>query len=268
MQGKTIGSQSFSDALTSSQPIANLNVQDLTYYWLAGNLLEVSGTATLGGTQQTVYAVYNVEAPTAVNIVPTFATPGIAPSPQPFLELGDASNVAANPGILLRLSATAPKDFGGYFAETQLVSSGPVATPASPPPFQSTNGAFWSDNCAFYMVDSTLAVFNPIAEGAGNSAAFSTYDAPQYPLATLQSLAINDHFKDYMIFRPSGPNNAFVAIDELDWSWGGTATLSGGAYTLASPILPSNTSSGGVGGAISWPNKYPSEGNCPSIPSS
>ena len=86
-------------------------------------------------------------------------------------------------------------------------------------------------------------------------------DRPGIPLAGSAAASINDSFKTYIMFRPSGLGNVWVSLGRVDWNWFGNADLTGpNSFDVSSWSL---TSSGVTGPHFSstqeppvWENIY------------
>ncbi len=62
-----------------------------------------------------------------------------------------------------------------------------------------------------------------------------TTDAPFILLAGLQATTIMDYFEMFIMFLPDGKASRYVPTLSVQWTWGGSATLTGAAWSLTSP---------------------------------
>jgi len=275
-------------AIASQSPITAPSVSEapldlptpanpIKFYWVGGgsqSIVEVTGT--VNGQLMTAFALYRVEAPTFGNMTATFATPRIHASA---LELGTASP-SPDAGIISNYAATAPQDFAGYYAETQLLHSNPSTSPAtSPPIFTQTGSEYWVDGCWLQNVQGDT-LESPAPEFSPGAAVTygPTFDAPAYPLGIdgMTQLSVDDSFVDYFMFAPavqSWQHYVWVNFGKLVWSWGGVATqlyLNGtpAGWALSSRIVPGPTQTGVPNSdPVGWPNIAETIGSsCPSPP--
>jgi hypothetical protein len=181
-----------------------------------------------------------------------------------------------NAGIISTYRATAPPDFSGYYAETQLIETNPSTTPSiNPSPFTETGNASWADACWIYGVDGSGQNHPARSFGAGASVTYGpTFDAPFYGLTSvpgLTGLYVDDIYTDYFMFLPKGSNHVWVNFGKLQWSWGGLASKGLlNTWILSRTIAPGPTETGAPNSDhVSWPNYIPNPDphvTCPPTP--
>jgi len=277
-------------SIISQDPITAPSVSDVLpifptpgnpakFYWYVGTMpnsqSRVVVTAYVNGVLMTALALYSIEAPQLGQMSATFNTPTVTyrgiPN-QPFLQLGTAAPSPAA-GIISTYTATAPPDFGGYYAENQQVISQPTYSPSSiPTPYPTTGpgNTRWLDGCWIYNVNGSGNNLGADLFLAGSQVTYGpTFDAPNYPLDQpgMQSLTVDDFFTDYFMYRPKRASTGAIWVNfgVLSWHWGGTAAFSGLTWRLSNGFA-NVTSSGKNQDLVAWPKIYQPGSDCPGPP--
>jgi hypothetical protein len=168
------------------------------------------------------------------------------------LQLGDNSG-AGQMQYGLHVNSIAP--FGGDANIVQLVNaSRSVAdTTHGGGQQQTTGGEFWLDNSDPYF-SSGIAIFPP---------SYSNYvlfmDQPGYGLNYIfgaypvNLCAINDSFKDYIIFKPSGNNSIYITLGRVVWSWSANTSKSTSGWSIPTYQVNGPTALDGSVELPTWP---------------
>ncbi len=274
----------------SPQPLTNLAVNPIAYYWVQGsnsNTVSVTATITKNGTQKqhTISGYYFVATPspyeTDAALTSVQVGQYISNDPFPQLSFGTQMNLPSSAGILYTSDMMIPGGDAGYVAITQLIQSSTTVVPdpkasGTPPPVASTGGQWWDDGCSLLTLSPNGSVDQNIY--FFNQAFFQTIDAPAQPLSpNALSYTINDSFRGYYMFKmapgQSDPNNDYpktiwVSLGRLDWSYTGTATKTNGTWSLTSYKNPlSYIAATSPSELPTWSSTLYSQGsNCPSVP--
>ena len=136
--------------------------------------------------------------------------------------------------------------FPGEAIATQLIDRWWSAIVNNPPKTVTggTGGNFDLDKSEIYFDSHVVLSLGSNGFYGGRSVVF---DQPALGLLAAQSASINDIFKTYFRFRPSGDYNIYVTLGRVDWNWFGNAVETG-AYTW-------ELTSGGVTGPTFAPSQ-------------
>ena len=110
-------------------------------------------------------------------------------------------------------------------------------------PFDSTGGSYCLDGGETYPDSHT-----DVSETASRNQCFGDIDYADGPGIGIQYASwasINDHFKTYCRFRPSGADSIYVTLRRVDWDWHATVEYTGyNPFDLSSWTITSS----GIGG--------------------
>ena len=139
------------------------------------------------------------------------------------------------PGITVNMQESS--GYGGQFALIQLVR---VANPFT----LASSGHTGNENSGgVYVLDTNPGNTFPqyddsagiVPTQAGNSTPWSLVDVPFVGLTSnYSSVTANESFQTYFMYQPPTPGAIWVTLAVLNWSWGGTTTVSGGLWAPAS----------------------------------
>jgi hypothetical protein len=165
----------------------------------------------------------------------------------PYLTFGSlGTSEAGSPNNGINFNVSAGTSFGGQFCLFQLIQFTNTYTPqgGGPPTTTTSNNNFVLDDGG-----NESPVFALVTQTAPASSSFDApfaYDSPFIAVANpgnLASMSASQSFQTYLMYMPPAiagcaPTSAFpcaiwVALQEMSWSWSGTATLSNGSWGLA-----------------------------------
>jgi len=229
--------QSSSRATRTDLAAGDLDSATVDYYYIAGGNRQVSVSATVNGTALTASMNYGVLAPTGVAM--TSATGAVAVGNPGFpgsgLEFHYGTN--ATPGIEWTLTCTAPAGGAGEIAGTQLVSGDRTRTLTAGGTVETrSSGGAW-------QLDNTVPYDTAVAIAAGASATWTSSDSPGTPLtATWTRKTVDQDFRIYFMYKPSGADSIWVTLMRLGWDWAGQTARTGAAAanTWGAPTGVSN----------------------------
>lgn len=200
---------------------ADLSAASLDFYWINGGNKNVQVSADVNGITYRKAAVVNVLAPTAVTMPsvtgavgvgdPGFGGGGIE------LHYGRSGAV----GIRWTLTCTAPAGGAGQIAGTQLNRSHRTRTANNRTvQVNSTNGT--------WQLDTSVPYSAAVAIAAGAGATWTGNDTPGTPLTqAYRQKTVDDRFRIYFMYKPSGADSIWVTIMRLDWDWQASTTRVG-----------------------------------------
>jgi len=140
----------------------------------------------------------------------------------PVLQFGEVEHVLSSgqkvllPGIMWQATVTPTPYAGGEIAFVQLVNTVRELTFAVDTSVQSTHGQYYLDNQF------------PYCSGPVGSELIGK-DSPGVGLkdkktgASVMSAQVEDHFKTYLMYKPSGSDSIWVSLSMLTWFWKATA---------------------------------------------
>jgi len=206
--------------------LTNLTASSVSFCWVdGGDGRQVQYTATIGGQPYSANATFNVKRPTA-QVTSTTGTVAVS-SAWGYLALHYGTS--ATPGITFSRSITIPSGFSGTTQWVQLVSSTLRR--------RKLNNGVWQRLQGTGVLDTTYPY----------SANSSTVDSPDTPLTSdYVEKTVQDSFKMWLMFMPSGSGSIWVPLRSVNWSWSGSASRSGTVWTLTSSsntINPSDADS-------------------------
>lgn len=155
---------------------------------------------------------------------------------RPWLQLGeDNGNATGSMGFHCDIKS----DFSGQANWTQLINGFKNRDETYPLGSYSwsTDGQYWLDGSKwgfaneFYLNNSITVNHSPLY-----TEPLIFGDGPGWPVG-LTVCTINDQFKTFVRFRPSGTDSIWVTLGRVDWSWSATAAL-GGQWGITSQYVP------------------------------
>ena len=248
-----VGSYTFQDVhgKTTFLDRRDLTDPDLVFYWVAGSTagtayrISVTGTNRRTGAKETAETTFYVVAPDVLQfsattcgfgVNRTLTGPTFSP-PEMILGYNDTSRGChETPGIQWNIDVAAPSTAVGDIGMTQTVTS-----------------TIRHDNrpCAFggLRLDGsrTLADNGTLLYGSQSLAAGSHWipspqleDSPSVPLSGGGTWHVLETFTDYVMFQPAANGSIWVAIEQLRWTFSGTADFVRGQWTLSNVHDPDN----------------------------
>jgi hypothetical protein len=263
-----------SSDLTGAGPTATPGV---TFYWIDGDdgshsvngcsnvnsslvacAVTYTATLTLSNDTQVQVSAWAGFDPLRPSVTMTGKSSGTAPQIHvvpsggtSYLEFGyvappDSTN---DPGMTYKVTASTSFD-GSSFAWVQLTTTSQTDTKIDGSPVNvSVPNYVLDDNpnnnstgYPQYGGQKNIAVFS-----TAGSASFSTNDSPISSLAPYNAFNRTDKFQTYLMYLPPGANSIWVTIQEMDWGWNGSTTLSGsgwGPVQSNSPAFTANPTGG------------------------
>lgn len=131
-------------------------------------------------------------------------------------------------------ASTTTGDFGTYFMFMQIVDVNHSHTPAGGGKVTVAATDYLDDGANMHLpigmaIDGTSPVQDGWILGSNSSTTVTTTDPPRQPTPNTDTqLAVNDSFSTYVMYRP--PGGDWIAVKEIDWTWVGSATKSGGSW--------------------------------------
>lgn len=215
--------QSRDRATRTDLAAGDLDAANVDFYWISGGNKAVSVSATVGGAALTAAVTYNALAPTGATMTSVTGTVAVGDPgfPGAGLELHYGTNVT--PGIDWTLTCTAPAGGAGEMAGTQTTDS--YRTRTTNAGAVETRGA---DRA--WVLDNTVPYAAVVALGSGASGTWTSDDTPGLPLsARLQRRTVDQNFRIYFMYKPSGGDSIWVTLMRLDWDWAAETTRTGAA---------------------------------------
>jgi hypothetical protein len=193
----------------------SITSSNVNFYWVDGGIKQVQISATVNGQTITGQAAFNVLRPTAT-VTTTTATVAVTTA---WGDLEIAYGTPAQFGITFTNSITMPNGFSGTNEWVQEITSTLRRA-------QTNDGSgAWYRLQASGVLD-THYPYPPISSD-------STRDAPGQGLnSQWQNISISDNFNMWLMFKPTG--GQWVPLKVVTWNWGGTASQTGGVWTLNS----------------------------------
>jgi len=199
----------------------DLHTATMDFYWINGGNKRVQVSADVNGTTHRAWVGYNVHMPTGVTM--TSVTGVVAVGDPGFPDGGTELHYGTNgtPGIEWTLTCTAPADGGGEIAGTQLTEGERTRTSnAGAEQVHSTNGT--------WQLDTTVPYSAAVPIAAEAEATWTSSDTPGTPLsAGYREKTVDESFRIYFMYKPSGADSIWVTLMRLDWAWTGETTRDG-----------------------------------------
>ncbi len=223
-------------------PVDSLTTANVDYVWYDGaDARIVNYKATVGGSQITGKTNFNVKRPEA-------SVTTLTPS---------QTAIDSVTGVLeIHLGTEPRRDFGIRFSRS------PFTTPS---PF--TGVTQWVQT-----IDSTVSVTTTMGQTgtdirvgldqcypyAGNTG--SPTDSPGIGLNGLRKINIDNKWKMYLMFKPSGDDSSWVSLREVNWRWRAEAEIINGNWILGPHTDPDNPQDSNTLDFPIWVRAIPSSG--------
>jgi hypothetical protein len=223
--------------------------QEIKFFWVSTANSPESDKVQLtikdaSGKSYNAFVTFNVFEPTA-QIQATQGQIGTYANSQLFAYGPNAPGQMG--GMNLSTTVTLPAQFNGEngfwnyvqtatFNRTVIDTQGnKLVSPANGKTGLDTTFPYGLNNMTKYA---TTAPDGTAANPTGNQAG-ATWDAPQSTIdpTVIKSVTDADSFDTYVMFRPSGNNSQWVLLDDVQWSWSGTASWNG-AWQILNPLAP------------------------------
>ena len=150
------------------------------------------------------------------------------------------------------VSSIAP--FSGSANVVQLVNASRAVSAPYGGQQSTTGGQFWLDNTRFYFGSDF-----PINSGTSFHNNFEFFDQPGYglnPITGADLCSIVDSFKDYVVFKPDGPNSIYVTLGRVFWDWSASTSKTNGVWSNPTYQVNGPSSADSSDEFPSWPDTY------------
>lgn len=225
VNGDRIGNYEISTEKGEVTPLGPVDRASIAYYWLtAGEDVGVEITVSSGGKTISRKSTFDILRPTAT-IEATISSSGsqvhvIREKIIDGTSLGEEvalGSIDGGHGVTLEANVATPDGGEGQFALLQVTNSFRLFLVENPPMLVALeSGPRWVLDTA----DDPEAPLYSVPQNidANSSASINASDSPGQGLSeSYERVTINESFRTYLMYRPSGELSIWVALERLDW---------------------------------------------------